>query len=59
MKTTLTILTCLFLYSFLQAQNSVSWIQYTEGISIATDMNNNVYTVNYEYNPGGYTPYKT
>ncbi|MBK7174930.1 MAG: hypothetical protein IPH84_17275 [Bacteroidales bacterium] len=53
MKTTLTILTCLFLYSFLQAQNSVSWIQYTEGISIATDMNNNVYTVNYEYNPGG------
>lgn len=35
------------------AQVTVDWVQNTEGISIALDANNNVYTVYYEYNPGG------
>lgn len=35
------------------AQVSVNWLQNTAGISIAVDNQNNVYTVNYEYNPAG------
>lgn len=35
------------------SQTSVSWIQYTRGVSIAVDNSNNVFTVDYEYNPAG------
>ncbi len=35
------------------SQASVNWIQYTRGVSIAVDNSNNVFTVDYEYNPAG------
>ena len=34
-------------------QASVNWIQYTRGVSVAVDNSNNVFTVDYEYNPAG------
>lgn len=34
-------------------QVNIQWLQDTEGISIAVDGSNNVYTVYYEYNPAG------
>ncbi len=37
----------------LPAQVTIDWVQNTGGISIALDGNNNVYTVDYVYNPGG------
>lgn len=52
MKKLYIILCCLF-PSFLFAQANVSWIQNTRGFSIAVDNSNNVYTVDYEYNPAG------
>jgi len=39
--------------SVLSAQVNVGWIVNTSGISIAIDNINNVYTVNYDYNPAG------
>ena len=35
------------------SQASVNWIQYTRGVSIAVDNSNNVFTVDYDYNPAG------
>jgi len=34
-------------------QVNIQWLQDTEGISIAVDGSDNVYTVYYEYNPAG------
>ena len=34
-------------------QVSIDWVQFTRGVSIATDNTNNVYTVDYDYNPAG------
>ncbi|MFZ1460177.1 MAG: hypothetical protein WAU38_05205 [Ignavibacteria bacterium] len=39
--------------SFIYAQANVSWIQDTRGVSLAVDNSNNVYTIDYEYNPAG------
>ncbi|HRH47653.1 MAG TPA: T9SS type A sorting domain-containing protein [Panacibacter sp.] len=41
--------------SFLQitAQVTTEWVNQPRGVSIATDASNNVYTVDWEYNPGG------
>jgi len=48
------ILIYLFIFSSLSfSQPSVSWVQDTRGVSIAIDHSNNVYTVDYEYNPAG------
>lgn len=40
---------------FLQitAQVTTEWVNQPRGVSIATDASNNVYTVDWEYNPGG------
>jgi hypothetical protein len=35
------------------AQVEVSWFNYPGGVSVATDALNNVYTANWDYNPGG------
>lgn len=35
------------------SQVSTGWVQQTSGLSIALDNQDNVYTVNYDYNPGG------
>lgn len=53
MKPAIILIISFLISSISIAQNSVAWVQYTGGNSIATDLNNNVYTVNYEYNPGG------
>lgn len=43
-----------FMSSFLlSAQVAVDWVNAPGGVSIAVDNSNNVYTVNWEYNPGG------
>ena len=34
-------------------QVNIQWLQDTEGVSIAVDGSDNVYTVYYEYNPAG------
>lgn len=50
------LITIFFLFTVIlpaSAQVNVSWVQNTAGISIAVDNLNNVYTVNYEYNPAG------
>lgn len=49
------ILTFLFFsISFIgQAQVTTAWVNQPRGVSIATDAVNNVYTVDWEYNPGG------
>lgn len=39
--------------TYTNAQVNVSWVQYTAGVSIAVDANNDVFTVYYEYNPAG------
>ena len=52
MKTIIT-LSILTTPVFLIAQASVGWVQNTGGLAIAIDNDQNVYTVNYEYNPGG------
>ena len=43
----------LLLSAISNGQVNIAWVQDTEGISIAVDANNNVYTVYYEYNPAG------
>lgn len=35
------------------AQVNVGWVNYPGGVSVAADELNNVYTANWEYNPGG------
>lgn len=35
------------------AQGELLWVEPTRGVSIALDASDNVYTVDYEYNPGG------
>ncbi|MEP7319020.1 MAG: T9SS type A sorting domain-containing protein [Panacibacter sp.] len=35
------------------AQVTTEWVNQPRGVSIATDVSNNVYTVDWEYNPGG------
>jgi hypothetical protein len=37
----------------LSAQVNIGWVANTAGVSIAIDNYNNVYTVNYDYNPAG------
>ncbi|HRI27808.1 MAG TPA: hypothetical protein PK239_11215 [Chitinophagales bacterium] len=36
-----------------KAQVSVSWFNYPGGVAVAADSENNVYTANWDYNPGG------
>lgn len=38
---------------FIHAQVTVDWLEFTGGVSIALDANNQVYTLDYVYNPGG------
>ncbi len=38
---------------FTKAQATVSWTEFTRGVSIATDADENVYTVDWDYNPAG------
>jgi len=35
------------------AQVTVDWSNFPGGVSIATDLSNNVYTANWDYNPAG------
>jgi hypothetical protein len=37
----------------LRAQVTVDWVNEPGGVSIATDASNNVFTANWDYNPGG------
>jgi len=37
----------------MDAQVTTEWVNQPRGVSIATDASNNVYTVDWEYNPGG------
>jgi hypothetical protein len=39
--------------SIINAQVQVAWSNYPGGVSVATDALNNVYTANWDYNPGG------
>jgi len=36
-----------------QSQAFVDWVEYTRGMSVATDQSDNVFTVDYAYEPGG------
>ena len=51
----LLLITSALLVSLLQvyAQVTTEWVNEPRGVSIATDADNNVYTVDWEYNPGG------
>jgi hypothetical protein len=42
-----------FIASSLHAQVSVNWFNYPNGVSVATDSADNVYTVHWDYNPAG------
>lgn len=37
----------------IQAQVQLAWYNYPGGVAVATDAANNVYTANWDYNPGG------
>ncbi|MBI1192989.1 MAG: hypothetical protein GC205_07440 [Bacteroidetes bacterium] len=41
------------LASSIVAQPTVEWVEFTRGVSIATDAAENVYTADWEYNPAG------
>ncbi len=41
------------LASSIVAQPTVEWVEFTRGVSIATDADENVYTADWEYNPAG------
>ncbi|MBK6912328.1 MAG: hypothetical protein IPH11_01080 [Ignavibacteriales bacterium] len=45
--------TFIFFTIITYGQVSIDWVQFTRGVSIATDNTNNVYTVDYDYNPAG------
>ena len=47
------ILIFVMLPALLYSQASVNWLQDTRGVSVAVDNSNNVYTVDYDYNPAG------
>jgi len=47
------LLTGLFIGLFANAQVNLSWVNYPGGVSVAADASNNVYTVNWDYNPAG------
>lgn len=49
----LLLLTLLLLPATAHAQVEVAWNEPTRGVAIAVDGGDNVYTVDYEYNPGG------
>lgn len=53
MKTLTTLIIFAFAINFTYAQVSLDWYDFTGGVSIATDANNNVYTVSYDYNAAG------
>ena len=45
---------CLLLIPIIgTAQVTLDWLQFTGGVAIATDASDNVYTVNWDYNPAG------
>ncbi|MBL0066150.1 MAG: hypothetical protein IPP38_14320 [Bacteroidetes bacterium] len=45
---------CFFLISAnLLAQANVDWYNYPGGVALATNLNYDVYTVNWDYNPAG------
>lgn len=43
----------MFLSTLTQAQVTVDWFSFPGGVGIATDVMNNVYTANWDYNPAG------
>jgi len=45
--------TFIFFTVITYGQVSIDWVQFTRGVAIATDNTNNVYTVDYDYNPAG------
>ena len=47
------VIALLLIGSLTNAQVTVDWYNYPGAVSVATDMNDNVYTANWEYNPGG------
>lgn len=47
------IIALMLMSSLTQAQITVDWYNYPGGVGIATDSVNNVYTANWDYNPGG------
>jgi len=53
MNKILTLIAFTLTTNFLMAQGTLDWYDFTGGVSIATDVNNNVYTVSYDYNPAG------
>ena len=52
-KRLLIIAACFAGFLQLSAQVTTEWVNQPRGVSIATDAANNVYTVDWEYNPGG------
>ncbi len=42
-----------FINVIMYGQVNVQWLQNTRGVSIAVDGQENVYTVDYDYNPAG------
>jgi hypothetical protein len=53
MKTLLLIVGLSFLQLITSAQVTVDWYNYPNGVSVATDNQNNVYTAYWDYNPAG------
>ncbi len=49
----LIILALILMSSIINAQVQVAWYNFPGGVGIATDASNNVYTANWDYNPGG------
>lgn len=52
MKNIITVFLLLFFFST-RAQIIVSWVNYPGGVAVASDATDNVYTANWDYNPGG------
>ena len=47
------LITLLLITSFVNAQVTMNWSNYPNGVSIAIDSANNVYTAYWDYNPAG------
>ena len=43
----------LLLFFSARAQVMVSWVDYPGGVAVTSDATDNVYTANWDYNPGG------
>jgi len=47
------VIALLLMSSLTNAQVTVGWFNYPGAVSVATDASDNIYTANWEYNPGG------